>query len=130
MIIKSNSQALGGGYECKTTTKKSPKGSDLDILKDSINQVNITARMPSSTTNQSASKLNLKINSSFQQKSNGISSSYGALAGSFGVGYGPIKINQKINMGSNQKSSSNKKSHNTQNTSSSQKMHISKSYVS
>jgi hypothetical protein len=29
--MKSNSQALNaGGYECKTTTKKSPKGVDLD----------------------------------------------------------------------------------------------------
>lgn len=65
MIIKSNSQAIGGGVECKTTTKKSPKGSDLEKLKESINSVNITARMPSSTTNQSANKLNLKINSSF-----------------------------------------------------------------
>jgi hypothetical protein len=51
MIIKSNSQAIGGGVECKTTTKKSPKGSDLEKLKESINNVNITARMPSSTTN-------------------------------------------------------------------------------
>jgi hypothetical protein len=65
MIIKSNSQAIGGGYECKTTTKKSPKGSDLEKLKESMSQVNITARMPSSTTNQSANKLNLKISSSF-----------------------------------------------------------------
>lgn len=30
MIIKSNSQAIGGNYECKTTTKKSPKGPALD----------------------------------------------------------------------------------------------------
>jgi hypothetical protein len=51
MIIKSNSQAIGGNYECKTTTKKSPKGADLENLKESINHVNITARLPSSTTN-------------------------------------------------------------------------------
>lgn len=30
MIIKSNSQALGGGIECKTTTKKSPSGIALE----------------------------------------------------------------------------------------------------
>ena len=39
MIIKSNSQIIGGGYECKTTTKKSPKGADLqkiNILKEAI----------------------------------------------------------------------------------------------
>jgi hypothetical protein len=54
MIIKSNSQAISGGYECKTTTKKSPKGEDLDKLnnlKESIKSVNITAKLPSSTTN-------------------------------------------------------------------------------
>ena len=63
MIIKSNSQAINGGFECKTTTKKSPKG-------EKLNNVSITAKMPSSTTNQSATKLNLKINNS---KPNGIS---------------------------------------------------------
>ena len=54
MIIKSNSQAIGGGYECKTTTKKSPKGADLEkinTLKEAMNSVNITAKLPSSTTN-------------------------------------------------------------------------------
>ena len=53
MIIKSNSQALGAsGYECKTTTKKSPKGLDIDrinTLKESMAGI----KMPSSTTNQS-----------------------------------------------------------------------------
>lgn len=55
MIIKSNSHAINaGGYECKTTTKKSPKGIDLEkinALKDSVKQVSITAKLPSSTTN-------------------------------------------------------------------------------
>ena len=54
MIIKSNSQAISGGYECKTTTKKSPKGEDLEKLnnlKESIKSANITAKLPSSTTN-------------------------------------------------------------------------------
>lgn len=54
MIIKSNSQAIGGGYECKTTTKKSPKGVDLDkinAIKEAMNSVNIQAKLPSSTTN-------------------------------------------------------------------------------
>jgi hypothetical protein len=44
MIIKSNSQAIGGGYECKTTTKKSPKGLELDKInafKEAMNHVNI-----------------------------------------------------------------------------------------
>lgn len=44
MIIKSNSQAIGGGYECKTTTKKSPKGVDLEkinAIKEAVNSVNI-----------------------------------------------------------------------------------------
>ena len=121
MIIKSNSQAIGGGYECKTTTKKSPKGGDLDkinTLKEAMNSVNITAKLPSSTTNQSSSTIKLKINSTFNNKLSfnqakdaaNQNKSYGALgigAGGFGVGYGPIKINQKIkmNVNSNQKKS-------------------------
>jgi len=119
MIIKSNSQAIGGNYECKTTTKKSPKGIDLEkinTLKEAMNSVSITAKLPSSTTNQSSSTIKLKINSSFnnkaslQQKEG--NKSYGAMGigSTFGMGYGPIKINQKIkiNQGSNQKKSSNK----------------------
>lgn len=56
MIIKSNSQAIGGNYECKTTTKKSPKGPALDhinAIKEAMNAANIEARLPSSTTNKS-----------------------------------------------------------------------------
>lgn len=44
MIIKSNSQAIGGGYECKTTTKKSPSGVELEkinALREAMNHVNI-----------------------------------------------------------------------------------------
>jgi hypothetical protein len=70
MIIKSNSQAISGMYECKTTTKKSPKGIDLhkiDTLKDAMNSVNITAKLPSSTTNQSSSNIKLKISNSFSK---------------------------------------------------------------
>lgn len=55
MIIKSNSQAIGGGYECKTTTKKSPSGLALEkinALKEAMSIVNIQAKMPSSTTNK------------------------------------------------------------------------------
>jgi len=111
MIIKSNSQALGGGFECKTTTKKSPSGVDLDkinALKEAMHGLNIQAKMPSSTTNKMATKL--QIHESLKNDSINIfsnknaASSYGAL----GVGHGPIKINQKIKMtvnGSNQKSS-------------------------
>tara|TARA_B110000285_G_scaffold233981_1_gene309411 strand:+ start:2939 stop:3205 length:267 start_codon:yes stop_codon:yes gene_type:complete len=56
MIIKSNSQAIGGNYECKTTTKKSPKGPALDhinAIKEAMNAANIEAKLPSSTTNKS-----------------------------------------------------------------------------
>lgn len=54
MIIKSNSQAINQGYECKTTTKKSPSGIELEkinALKESMKAVNIMAKLPSSTTN-------------------------------------------------------------------------------
>jgi len=113
MIIKSNSQALGGGYECKTTTKKSPSGLELDkinALKEAMNHVNIQAKLPSSTTNRSANNVKLNLNDSndktaisniFSNKN--ITSSYGAL----GVNNGPIKINQKIkivNQGTTHKS--------------------------
>ena len=142
MIIKSNSQAINGAYECNTTTKKSPKGENLDkinALKESINSVSITAKLPSSTTNQSASGLNLKNSNSFH-KSTGYqkdifsnrksASGYGNLG--FGVGQGPIKISQKINMvnssnkknkiGGNSTAQKSKNSQNTRGTSSSQKM--------
>lgn len=87
--------------------------------------------------------MNLKINNFFSkkdifaQRQAGVSS-YGALSGgqSFGVGHGPIKISHKINIGgsTNKKNpgSTAKKSHNTQQTqgtSSSKKMKISKSYI-
>ena len=141
MIIKSNSQAIGGGYECKTTTKKSPKGADLEkinALKESMNAVNITAKLPSSTTNQTGTKVNLNFNNSsfnqiFHGKRSGVASSYGTLGFN---GHGPIKINQKLNvMGSVTKEQNgstakkSKKSKNTQGTSSSQKMKMSKSYT-
>lgn len=116
MIIKSNSQAIGGGYECKTTTKKSPTGVDLDkinALKEAMNHVNIQAKLPSSTTNRSLNNVKINLNDSngksgsnniFSNKN--ISSSYGAI----GVQNGPIKINQKIkivNQGATLKSSQN-----------------------
>lgn len=41
MIIKSNSQAIGGGFESKTTTKKSPSQDKMNALKEAINTVNI-----------------------------------------------------------------------------------------
>jgi hypothetical protein len=87
------------GYECKTTTKKSPKGADLEklmALKESINAVNITAKLPSSTTNQNTTKVNFNgNNASFNQmfknpNHNSVGNSYGTL--SF-YGHGPIKIN-------------------------------------
>ena len=69
MIINSNAEAIGRGqYECNTTTKKSPQGETLNkiyALKESINSVSITAKLPSSTTNQGASGVNLKNGSSF-----------------------------------------------------------------
>lgn len=113
MIINSNAQALQG-LECKTTTKKSPSGTNA--LKEAMASVNIQAKMPSSTTNKS-----LKQDSIFNNKN--ASRSYGAL----GVGHGPIKINQKIKiaMGSNQKSSAKK----SQKDSSSKKMKISSTMV-
>jgi len=40
MIIKSNSQAISGGYECKTTTKKSPKGANSSNKKGQANEIN------------------------------------------------------------------------------------------
>lgn len=114
MIIKSNSQAISGAYECNTTTKKSPKGENLNkinALKESINSVSITAKLPSSTTNQSASGVNLKNSNSFHKSCNqkDIFSNRKSASGysnlGFGVGQGPIKISQKINM----VNSSNKK---------------------
>jgi len=63
MIIKSNSKALNGGSYAKTTTKKSPKGADLEkikTLKDAMGSVQIQAKLPSSTTNKSSQKMNLK----------------------------------------------------------------------
>lgn len=109
--MKSNSQALNaGGYECKTTTKKSPKGVDLDqmnAIKQAMNAVNIQAKMPSSTTNQSSQNMKFSIKQSNNQgasssskkttnnlfSNRGGASSYGALGQSSGVGHGPIKIN-------------------------------------
>ena len=82
MIIKSNSQALGGGMESKTTTKKSPKGLNLDkinALKEAMNHVSIQAKMPSSTTNKSVSNI-------FNNKD--VTSSFGTI----GIKNGPIKI--------------------------------------
>lgn len=148
MIIKSNSQAISGAYECNTTTKKSPKGEDLNkinALKESINSVSITAKLPSSTTNQSASGVNLKNSNSFHKStcnqkdifSNRKSASGYSNLG-FGVGQGPIKISQKINMvnssnkknkGGNSTAQKSKNSQNARGTSSSQKMKISKSYI-
>ena len=140
MIIKSNSQAIGGNYECKTTTKKSPKGSDLErinILKDAVGSLQIQAKLPSSTTNQSTSTMGINISRSFNVHESSKTSvpfaqSYGALGTQFGVGQGPIKINQKISMnGSTSKkgiTSAKKSNSNTQGTSSSQKMKISKTH--
>ena len=148
MIIKSNSQAISGAYECNTTTKKSPKGENLNkinALKESINSVSITAKLPSSTTNQSASGVNLKNSNSFHKStcnqkdifSNRKSASGYSNLG-FGVGQGPIKISQKINMvnssnkknkGGNSTAQKSKNSQNARGTSSSQKMKISKSYI-
>jgi len=148
MIIKSNSQAISGGYECNTTTKKSPKGENLNkinALKESINSVSITAKLPSSTTNQSASGVNLKNSNSFHKSTGNqkdIFSNRKSASGysniGFGVGQGPIKISQKINMvsssnkknkGGNSTAQKSKHSQNTRGTSSSQKMKISKSYI-
>lgn len=132
MIIKSNSQAIGGGFECKTTTKKSPSGAELDkinALKEAMTHVNIQAKMPSSTTNKSM-KLNLNgsKNSSNIFSNKNITSSYGAI----GVNNGPIKINQKIKIvnGSNQKSSQNTAQKSQGMTSSSKKMKVSKTSAS
>lgn len=140
MIIKSNSQAINaGGYECKTTTKKSPKGIDLEKINSFKDSVNITAKLPSSTTNQSAQNMSLKISNSFHggkqpaaqvtlfsnRKSTGnFSSNLG-----FGVRGGPIKISQKINVVN---SSSKKKKTGTQTqqtSSSSKKLKVSRSYI-
>jgi len=101
MIIKSSSQALGGGFECKTTTKKSPSGMALekiDALKEAMNHVNIQAKMPSSTTNKSTRPMKLHIHGSLNDSNNkassnifsnkNVTSSYGAI----GVNNGPIKI--------------------------------------
>lgn len=90
--------------------------------------MNIQAKLPSSTTNQSSMKL--QIHNALANAASGGMRSYGSM----GVGQGPIKINQKIKIvsGSNQKSSakkSQKSGTKTQGTSSSQKMKISKSYV-
>lgn len=140
MIIKSNSQAINaGGYECKTTTKKSPKGIDLEKINSFKDSVNITAKLPSSTTNQSAQNMSLKISNSFHngkqphaqvnlfssRKSTGnFSSNLG-----FGVRGGPIKISQKINV----VNSSSKKKRNPmasqQTSDSSKKLKVSKSYI-
>jgi hypothetical protein len=115
MIMKSNSQAIGGGYECKTTTKKSPQGLDLEkinALKEAMNHVNIQAKLPSSTTNKSSIPMKLNIQGSLNDSSqkgsifqNKNVTSYGAI----GLSNGPIKINQKIKIvnGLSQKSSNN-----------------------
>lgn len=104
MIINSKSQALGGGFECKTTTKKSPSGMALEkinALKEAMNTVNIQAKMPSSTTNKSSNHMKLHIHGSLADSNNktsnifsnkNVTNSYGAI----GVNHGPIKINQKI----------------------------------
>ena len=118
-IMKSNSQALNaGGYECKTTTKKSPKGADLEqvnAIKEAMNAVNITAKMPSSTTNQNSQNMKFNIHNSLNQgassskknsnnlfSNRGGASSYGALGHNSGIGHGPIKINQKLVVHTNQ----------------------------
>lgn len=93
-----------------------------------MSSVNIQAKLPSSTTNQSSMKL--QIHNALANAASGGMRSYGSM----GVGQGPIKINQKIKIvtGSNQKSSakkSQKSGTKTQGTSSSQKMKSSKSYV-
>ena len=144
-IMKSNSQALNaGGYECKTTTKKSPKGVDLEqmlALKEAMNAVNITAKMPSSTTNQSSSDMKLRIHNSLNLgatsgkknsanlfSNRGGASSYGALGAlghSSGVGHGPIKINQKLAVHTTTNQSTAHKVKQSD-TGSSQKMKISK----
>jgi len=90
MIIKSNSQAIGGGFECKTTTKKSPSAMDLEkmnAIKEAMTQVNMQAKMPQSTTNKSHMKLHIhnSLNAEASNKSRDIfsnknaASSYGAL---------------------------------------------------
>lgn len=137
MIMKSNSQAIGGGFECKTTTKKSPSGAELEkinALKEAMTHVNIQAKMPSSTTNKS---MKLHIHGSLAEpgaKNGGnifsnknITTSYGAI----GVNNGPIKINQKIKVvnGSNQKSSQHTGQKSQGMTSSSKKMKVSKTYA-
>jgi len=78
-----------------------------------MNSVNITAKLPSSTTNQSSSTIKLKINSSlsnnnthfnFNKDGPATNKSYnvlGAGSNNFGVGYGPIKINQKVKLNVN-----------------------------
>ena len=131
MIIKSNSQAIGGNYECKTTTKKSPKGPALDhinAIKEAMNAANIEAKLPSSTTNKSGK---LQINNSFANAAiNSGMKSYGNI-NSNGVSFGPIKINQKIKLvgSSNKKSSGQKSSRTGAEGSSTKKIKISKSYA-
>ena len=75
-----------------------------------MNSVNITAKLPSSTTNQSSSTIKLKINSSFNNNNTHFNlskdgqtanKSYGVLGAAttaFGVNCGPIKINQKVKL--------------------------------
>ena len=103
-----------------------------------MNAVSITAKLPSSTTNQTGTKVNLNFGSGsfnqlLQNKRHGVASSYGTLGFN---GHGPIKINQKLNvMGSLKKTENgstakkSKKSGKTQGTSSSQKMKMTKSYT-
>tara|TARA_B110000285_G_C15131443_1_gene623861 strand:+ start:1768 stop:2157 length:390 start_codon:yes stop_codon:yes gene_type:complete len=110
----------------------------INALKESMNAVSITAKLPSSTTNQTGTKVNLNFGSGsfnqlLQNKRHGVASSYGTLGFN---GHGPIKINQKLNvMGSLKKTENgstakkSKKSGKTQGTSSSQKMKMTKSYT-
>ena len=139
MIIKSNSQAINQGYENNTTTKKSPKGLELERI-NTMKHVAITAKMPSSTTNQSANAISLKISNSFhngkQQPSLfGNRKSTGAFTThmGFGVRQGPIKISQKITVVTSsqkkKKAVARTSQNNTQTSSSSKKLKVSKSYI-
>lgn len=144
MIIKSNSQAINQGYENNTTTKKSPKGLELEricALKESMRNVAITAKMPSSTTNQSARENGgLKISNSFhngkaQPSLFGNRKSTGAFTTHMGFAnrQGPIKISQKITVVTSsqkkKKTVARTSANNTHTSSSSKKLKVSKSYV-
>lgn len=98
----------------------------MNAFKEAMNAVNITAKMPSSTTNQSSQNMKLSIHNSLNKgassskktannlfSNRGGASSYGALGAlghSSGVGHGPIKINQKLVVHTNQSTAQKGKS--------------------